>query len=266
LKAAPQPPGEAKGLEQPAPFDFGEFEFGEAAVSEKGETVEHKPESWGLGEQESPAYMQISAPPLPEMTAFEEEPPPLSISTRRRGGSILPIAVTAVSVLVVLALAGGGFYLFKEGPVAFNKLGLGFMAKWFGLESREEGGIAVRNTAGIFLNNKEAGEIFAINGEVVNNFGKPRASIQVKATLYGPKGVVLLQKTAYCGNVLSREQLTALPVAKLEAAMSNQFGDSISNLAVQPGKGIPFVIVLANVPQEVAEFGVEVVGSTVASQ
>ena len=174
--------------------------------------------------------------------------------------------MTAVSVLLVLALAGGGFYFFKEGPSAFNKLGLGFMAKWFGVESREEGGITVRNTAGVFLNNKEAGEIFAINGEVVNNFGKPRASIQVKATLYGPKGAVLLQKTAYCGNVLSREQLTALPVAKLEAAMSNQFGDSLSNLAVQPGKGIPFVIVLTNVPKEVTEFGVEVVGSTVASQ
>ena len=266
LKTVPLGTEEEKEPEQTAPFDFGEFEFGEAAVSEKDETDKQKPESWDLGQPEETAYAKISAPSLPEMPSFEDEPPPLSISSRRRGGSILPIAVTAISVLLVLALAGGGFYFFKEGPSAFNKLGLGFMAKWFGVESREEGSIAVRNTAGIFLNNSEAGEIFAINGEVVNNFGKPRASIQVKATLYGPKGAVLLQKTAYCGNVLSREQLAALPVAKLEAAMSNQFGDSLSNLAVQPGKGIPFVIVLTNVPKEVAEFGVEIVGSTVATQ
>ena len=266
LNTVPLGTEEAKGTDRPAPFDFGEFEFVEAAVSEKGETAKQKPENSDLDQPEETAYTKISAPPLPEMPSFEEEPPPLSISSRRRGGSILPIAVTAISVLLVLALAGGGFYFFKEGPSAFNKFGLGFMAKWFGAESREEGGIAVRNTFGIFLNNTEAGEIFAINGEVVNNFGKPRASIQVKATLYGPKGAVLLQKAAYCGNVLSREQLAALPVAKLEAAMSNQFGDSLSNLAVQPGKGIPFVIVLSNVPKEVAEFGVEVVGSTVASQ
>jgi Protein of unknown function (DUF3426) len=100
----------------------------------------------------------------------------------------------------------------------------------------------------------------------VNNFGKPRASIQVKASLYGPKGVVLLQKTAYCGNLLSREQLSTLPSVKLDAAMNNQFGDSLSNLAIQPGKAIPFVIVLTNVPKEVVEFGVEIVGSTIASQ
>jgi len=48
--------------------------------------------------------------------------------------------------------------------------------------------------------------------------------------------------------------------------MNNQFGDSLSNLAVQPGKGIPFVIVLASVPKEIAEFGVEVVGSTVSTE
>ena len=256
-----------KSIEQPAPFDFGEFEFGDAPVQEKASSGSRNSESWMAADQASPSeYSRISAPQITDMPAFNDDTPPLSISSRRRGGSGLPIAVTAVSVLLILALAGGGFFFFKEGPSAFNKLGLGFMAKWFGVENREEGGVAIRNTTGIFLNNKEAGEIFAITGEAVNNFAKPQASIQVKATLFGPKGVVLQQKTAYCGNIISREQLMVIPVAKLEAAMNNQFGDSLSNLAVQPGKGIPFVIVLTNVPKDIAEFGVEVSGSTVASQ
>ena len=256
---------EEKGLEQPGRFDYGELEFGESAASGTGETVKQKLENWDVEEQKSSASREISPLPLPEMQSFEEEPPPLSIPSRRRGRSFFPIAVV-VAVLLVLALTGGGFYFSKEGPTAFSKLGLGFIAKWIGVENSEEGGIAVRNSVGVFLNNKEAGEIFAINGEAVNNFGKPRASIQVKATLLGPKGEVLLQKQAYCGNVLSREQLSVLPAAKLEAAMNNQFGDSLSNLAVQPGQGIPFVIVLTNVPKDTVEFGVEVVGSTVASQ
>ena len=96
-----------------------------------------------------------------------------------------------------------------------NKVGLGFVAQWFGLE-KEEGGVAVRNPAAAFMNNKEAGEIFVVNGEAVNNFAKPRASIQVKVSLYGPKGEILQQKTAYCGNSLSKEQLMTLPVAELE--------------------------------------------------
>lgn len=298
-EAAQSPPApEGKG-EEPAPFDFGDFEFGEAPSAEKPEKEEalppetgdwdfgkpeapagkeddwefdkpeapsSEPKDWGFEAPGSPSREQIDVQPVPGISAPEEELPPLSITSRRKGTSILPIAVTAVSVLLVIALAAGGYYFFKEGPSAFDKVGLGFAARWFGLEAKEEGKIGVRNTAGAFLNNTEAGEIFVVNGEAVNNFAKPRASIQVKATLYGPKGEVLQQKTAYCGNALSREQLATLPVAKLEAAMANQFGDSLSNLAVQPGKGIPFVVAFTGVPKGAAEFGVEVMGSTVASQ
>ncbi len=271
--AAAQSEPEEKPAEA-APFDFGEFEFGAPAEKPEPAAVGGQGgEEWAWEkeaphvQEETPLYEPISAPHIPEMPMVEEEElPPLSIASRRRGSSILPIAVIAVCVALVIALAGGGFYLFKEGPEAFNKVGLGFMAKWLGMETKEEGGIAVRNPVGTFLNNKEAGEIFVVNGEAVNGFTKPRASIQVKALLYGVKGEVLLQKVAYCGNALSKEQLTTMPVAKMEAAMANQFGDSLSNLAVQPGKAIPFVVVFTNVPKGATDFGVEVAGSTVASQ
>ena len=199
------------------------------------------------------------------MPVFADEPP-LSISSRRRSGSTLPIAVIAGLVILVIAMSVGGVYYLKEGPAVFNRVGLGFMASWFGAETREEGKIAVRNTSAQFMKNKEAGEIFVINGEAVNNFDKPRASIQVKATVFGAKGEVLLQKTVYCGNALSKEQLTTMPLAELDKRAANPFGDSLANLAVQPGKGIPFVAVLASVPAGASDFGVEVVGSTVSSK
>jgi predicted Zn finger-like uncharacterized protein len=267
-KDIPSAPESEKEAEQPASFGFGKFDFGEAdsSVQTEREEATGGPDVWEWEKPGSEPLEQGAAHPHFEMPLGADEPSPLSLSSRRRGGSTLPIAAIAVAVLLVLALAGGGFYFFKEGPAAFNKVGLGFIAKWFGLETREEGGIAVRNTAAAFMNNNEAGEIFVITGETVNNFAKSRASIQVRATLYGPKGEVLLQKTAYCGNSLSKDQLTTLPLAELESKMGNQFGDSLSNLAVQAGKGIPFTVVLANVPKGAADFGVEVLGSTVASQ
>ena len=178
----------------------------------------------------------------------------------------MQVAVTAVSLLLILVLAGGGFYFFKEGPVALNKVGLGLVAKWFGLEAKEEGGVAVRNPAAAFLNNKEAGEIFVVNGEAVNNFPKPRASIQVKVSLYGPKGEILRRKRPIAAIPSQGTQLVTLPSRELEKAMSNPFGDSLSNLAVQPGKAIPFVVVFTNVPKGAADFGIEVIGSTSASK
>jgi predicted Zn finger-like uncharacterized protein len=257
-----------KGTEAES-LDFGDIDFGETvavgpAVTRK-ETLPPAADATFATQAPSAEAPSIPLSSLP-MPSAEDELPPLSIATRRKGGAVFPVAVTAIAVLIVLGIAGAGVYVFKEGPAAFDKLGLGFLAKWVGLEAVEEGGIAIKNPVGVFMTNQEAGEIFVVSGEAVNNFKKPRASIQVKATLLGPKGETFMQKTAYCGNVLSKEQLATLPLAKIEGAMGNQFGDSLANLGVHPGKGIPFVIVFNKVPKEAAEFGVEVVGSTVASQ
>ncbi|MBJ6801390.1 DUF3426 domain-containing protein [Geomonas propionica] len=199
---------------------------------------------------------------------FEEELPPLSISSRRKGRSVLTIAIVAICVVVVLALSGAGLYLLQRGPEAMKKLdqyGIGFVAKWFGMEAPEEGRITIKNALASFHQNKEAGELFVVNGEAVNSYRKSRASIQVKVSIFDKAGKVLLQKTAYCGNRLSAEQLSTLPFTKIESIMNNQFGDSLSNLGVKPDQSIGFVVAIANVPKEAADFGVEVVGSTVAA-
>ena len=258
-------------------FDFGEIDFGIDDV----ETAESPTEktaaldfSLGDADKARPEAVPPSLPAEPEEVFVppvavpfgDEELPPLSISSRRKGQSFLPGAVIGVSVLAIVALAGGGFYFFKEGPAALDKLGIGFVAGWFGVETREEGSIGLDKVKGAYLTNAEAGEVFVVRGEAVNNYRKPRASIQVKGALLGQGGQVLAQKIAYCGNSLTDEQIRTLPMAKIDAAMNNQFGDSLANLGVQPGRRIPFVVVLSKVPREAVDFGVEVVGSTVASQ
>lgn len=196
----------------------------------------------------------------------EEELPPLSISSRRKGRSFLALSVVAVSVLVILVLSATGLYFLQGGPAAFDKLGLGFVTQWFGMENPDEGRITIKNPQASFLQNKEAGELFVVTGEAVNNFRKARASIHVRVSLFDKKGAVILQKTAYCGNRISNEQLASLPFAKIDSIMNNQFGDSLSNLGVQPGGSIRFVVAIPNVPKEAADFGVDVVGSTVGGK
>ena len=223
--------------------------------------------------QESPldfSFGAISAA-TPQSGEIDEdqELPPLSISSRRKGRSALTVSIVAICVLVIVALSGAGLYLLQSGPAAlekFDQLGIGFVAKWFGMASPEEGRIVIRNPVAAFHQNKEAGELFVVTGEAVNSYRNARASIHVKVSLFDNKGAVLLQKIAYCGNRLSNEQLDTLPMAKIESIMSNQFGDSLSNLGVKPGQPIGFVVAIANVPKEAVDFGVEVVGSTVAGQ
>ncbi|AJE02723.1 DUF3426 domain-containing protein [Geobacter pickeringii] len=258
-------------------FDFGEIDFG-IEDSGEGESTDvstpslefpspEKRDSVAPAEEVPPPVAPVPEEVPPVAVPFgEDDLPPLTISSRKKGSSFLPAVVIAVSVLVIIALAGGGFYFFKEGPAALDRLGIGFVAQWLGMETREEGGIGIDKVRGAYLKNVEVGEVFVIRGEAVNNYRKPRASIQVKGALLGSGGQVLLQKIAFCGNNLTDEQVQTLPVAKIDAAMNNQFGDSLANLGVPPGKRIPFVVVLRNVPKDAVDYSVEMVGSTVASQ
>jgi len=71
-------------------------------------------------------------------------------------------------------------------------------------------------------------------------------------------GVALIQDQLLCC-------LKKYGVEKIEAAMANQFGDSLSNMEVPPGKAIPFVVVITNLPADARDYGVELVGSTVST-
>ncbi|GAW65939.1 zinc finger-domain-containing protein [Geoanaerobacter pelophilus] len=297
--AAPVAPQHPSAAETDEEFSFGELSFDEDAEAEPAPKPAAAPlagaalagaaglAAAGLAKgaaTSAPAAVQGQAPkaaasPLdfsfgevPPGVAPDEFPedelPPLSIISRRKGRSAFTIAIVAISVIVVLALSAAGLYVLQSGPAALQKLdkmGIGFVAKWFGMEVPEEGRITIRNPQASFYQNPQAGELFVVTGEAVNSFRKSRASIQVRVSLYDKSGKVLMQKTAYCGNRLSKEQLTTLPLDKLESIMNNQFGDSLSNLGVKPGQPIGFVVAIANVPKEAADFGVEVVGSTVAA-
>ncbi|MBT0654491.1 DUF3426 domain-containing protein [Geomobilimonas luticola] len=261
--------GETSKAAEMEPLDFGDIDFG--GLAEKSPPAPPKSEgvSWEMPVAAAGAAA-VAAGALHaqgrEIPAAEDELPPLSIASRRKGSSIVSIVLIAIGVLIVVALSGVGFYVYQEGPDALKKVGLGFMADWFGMENKEEGAIAIRNSSASFVMNKGTGELFVITGEAFNTFKKPRASIQVKVVVFGNKGEVLMQRTAYCGNTLTKEQLETLPMDKIEAAMNNQFGDSLTNLGVEPGKSIPFVAVFKDLPKNAGEFGVEVINSTVAGK
>ncbi len=175
-------------------------------------------------------------------------------SRRREGSSPMIMVLAAVLILSVLGYVA---YMFTsgKGDQPGSKAGV----------ATEDGRIAVRAVKAYYIPQSAAGELLVITGEAVNNYKKPRASLQLKGMVFAANGQVLATRAAYAGNQLTKEQLVGMPVDKIEAAMNNQFGDSLANMGVEPGKAIPFTIVILNPPKEGKEFGVEAVGSTVAA-
>jgi predicted Zn finger-like uncharacterized protein len=240
--------------------NFGDFSFGEMEPSAAPSTPKAKPDEPDFGKS---ITASSDAGFLSE--EHDDELPPSSLSSRKKSGSQFPLLVIIGAIILVISLAGFGVYFFN-GPKAFSSVGLGFLVDWYGDKGGEEGNISLKNVSSGYTTNSSAGELFVVRGEAVNNYKKPRASIQVKVSITGPGGAVLVSKSAYTGNSLSSEQLKTMPMTKMEEVMNNQFGDSLANLGLKPGSSIPFVVVVGSVPKDATDYTVQVSGSTVATQ
>jgi predicted Zn finger-like uncharacterized protein len=189
-------------------------------------------------------------PPPDVKEAAQDDLPPLTITSRRKQSSLFVGLLAALALLVVGVIGYLGFSSFSDDKEKVAEVA---------------GKISVRAVKASYVNNAILGPLLVISGEAVNEYPKPRAALQVKGMIFDAKGQTLVSKSAFAGNLLTDEQLATLPLDKIEAAMANQFGDSLANLEVASGKKVSFMIVIATPPKEGKDFGVEPTGSTVAA-
>jgi len=112
-----------------------------------------------------------------------------------------------------------------------------------------------------FVENKVAGEILVVTGNVTNRYDHPRSQVMVKAVLYDSAGKVIVTSSAYAGNMFTQAELTGLDLNTLAERMNNRRGDNNANIGVAPGNSIPFTVVFSNLPENISELTVEAVQS-----
>ncbi|PLY01860.1 MAG: hypothetical protein C0622_06510 [Desulfuromonas sp.] len=194
--------------------------------------------------------------PLIEAAAEEDDMPvETEVGEKKKGGGSL---MKILLLLILLVLIAAGAYIYLGG--AGNLLGQNDTRP-----VEQTGRITLADLEGKFIQNEQAGELFLIRGNAVNEFNKPRAAVQVKGVLFDPTGKPLLQKTVFCGNPISDSELQSLNFAELEELMGNQFGKDLSNMKVNKGQAIPFAIVFKDLPKNISEFSVIVAASKPAS-
>ncbi|MBI5576643.1 MAG: DUF3426 domain-containing protein [Deltaproteobacteria bacterium] len=164
----------------------------------------------------------------------------------------------AVFFLLFLALAGGGAYLgfTKSGQETLRSMLPGMESLW------SRGGktgpqFDVRNLIGYYEPNSEEGNLFIIKGQVINVGRTRKSGIRIHAALLDEKDQPLKETSCYAGNVLQGDMLRKSPRAEIEKILSNRFGERLTNMDVQPGKSVPFMVVFFNAPADISAYRLE---------
>lgn len=126
--------------------------------------------------------------------------------------------------------------------------------------------ISLENVQQYFVNNEEIGELFVIEGRAVNESPTPRAGIKIRASVYDGDGEVVQEKEFFCGNVASLFQLQVSSRQDLEATLESETGVMTREQHVDPGTSAPFMAVFYNPPEEVQEFGLEVIEARIPEE
>ena len=208
-------------------------------------------------EELAEAFAKEHAPPA------EPETPSRPAHEKKSGPFARIIRILLLLILVIVII--GGVLIYMNGPDQLNQA----IQQLFGQQTDrpvQTGQITLTKLEGKFIQNKQAGELFLIRGEAINNYHEARAGIQVKGVIFDHNGKPLLQKTVFCGNPLSDEELQSLSFVELEKIMGNQFGNGLSNMKIDQGQAIPFDIVFKDLPQNLAEFSVKVTASKPATK
>ena len=167
-------------------------------------------------------------------------------------------------VLLILVLLGGGCYG-TYVLLDFMNIKIPFISDYLNPQDSDTTGNLMIETLDVdsrFVVNAKAGKLFVITGQIKNGYSDVRSYIRVIGKLY-TKGKVLVQtETIFCGNVLSDIELSNMEIAAIKKRLSNRLGDNKSNMQVKPGQELPFMIVFANLPDNLEEFAIEVAGST----
>jgi len=115
-----------------------------------------------------------------------------------------------------------------------------------------------KSVSGRFVTNTAADKLFVITGNVINTSEVVCSHIKIKGTLITKDNIKAKDKTVYCGNIISEEDLTTMEMAAIETLLLKDTGNNLSNVSIKPGQSVPFMIVFSDLPANLENFTVNV--------
>jgi hypothetical protein len=208
-------------------------------------------------------HVELSDEPLPEEEERVplEQPTPSPVSAPpgripKKSSRQWPLFVL-VGMLIVGIL---GFWLSRQGFLGSPSTS---KVKTSPNEVQQPVVTIMDSTQAYFLENSQAGQIFIVEGEVINESARPVSFVMVEGRLYSKNNQVAQSQRCYSGNFMTREELVKLGMNDIQNRMMNREGKDLSNVHIPVSKKIPFMLVFHNLPEldSLADYSVEVISS-----
>lgn len=204
----------------------------------------------------------LKTEPVPEASPFLLEPRGSAMKKKMR--PLTGRVLRWVALILTVGLLAGALLYFRP----FSKIPWDVLRTWYTrirtylpVGTQETGSIQFSDLNSYFVpGGKGQNSAFVIEGNATNHYGTACKFIQVKGTLFDAKGDRAAEQTAYCGNILKRQEIQNSTPDRIQEILQRPSGAALSNLSIEPGKSIPFMLVFPNPPENVSEFSVEILG------
>jgi hypothetical protein len=194
--------------------------------------------------------METTADPMPTSPPMA----PMPVKSRSR----LPVVLLVLLVILAVAVFGLdriGIRIPYVHDALKNVPGANLLLT---PDSPDPGNLklAARVSDSRFIENTKSGRIFIIKGNISNDYKQARTRITITGKLFGAGAQPVQSKTIIGGNVLSDTDLTNLPISEIQTRLNQP-----TTVTLDQGKTLPFMIVFADLPDNLREYTVEVTGS-----
>jgi len=198
-----------------------------------------------------------------EEDLLDEEISEIQPALDRTGGAAKKRISKPILALLIIALLAGGLYG-TYVLLDYMKIEIPFVSDYLKPKASDPAGNLKIETLDIdskFVTRSKAGKLFVITGRIKNGYSSSRRAVRIKGKLYTKGKTLSKTETFFCGNVLSDMELSNMEFAAIKKRLSNSLGDNKSNTGIKPGQELPFMIVFSDLPDDLEEFAIEVVGS-----
>jgi hypothetical protein len=102
--------------------------------------------------------------------------------------------------------------------------------------------------------------ILVLSGRIRNDFDHSVSRVKLRGTLLNAEKIVLNERRAPAGNLISDYSLRTLPMPEIFSRLQPPDGANGVNLGIKPGAEVPFMLVFDKIPPDLFEYVIDPVG------